>query len=230
MNNLIPNPWVRVGPGLGVGPNVPAFGGKQQLFRILPVNMNEHRLTQLPGGISGPPKAVAPAGEAPQIVSKNRPDKLLIRDPSQGSAIKTAPTLRPVLIKTINMTRKDQTILSQGQDLQTGPKYNRGMGYLTNPQNKLETCDRRSKPDRMGNAGRMNVRADPLASHGMVTSVRIDANTPNVPPPKAIVPENYVRDSIQQVNPYKEVHNPNSFTLNVAKDVLKSNPYNHPVA
>lgn len=230
MNNLNPNPWIRVGPGIGVGPNVPAFGGKQQLFRILPVNMNEHRLTNLPGRPTGAPKSLISAGEAPQNVSKNRPDRLLIRDPTKSSAIKTAPELRPTLIKTQQVTRKDQTILAQGENLLTGPKYNRGMGYMTNPQSKLDTCDRRSKPDRFGNAGRMNVRADPLNSFGMVTSVRIDSNSTHVPPPKAIVPENYARTFIQEVNPYKDSINPNIDSLNVAKEVLKTNPYNHSVA
>ena len=42
-----------VGPGVGVGPNVPAYGGYQQLFRVNPVNVGEYRLTTLPGR-SGP--------------------------------------------------------------------------------------------------------------------------------------------------------------------------------
>ena len=53
MNNLSPIEKQLVGPGVGVGPNVPAYGGYQQLFRVNPVNVGEYRLTTLPGR-SGP--------------------------------------------------------------------------------------------------------------------------------------------------------------------------------
>lgn len=53
MNNLSPIEKQMVGPGVGVGPNVPAYGGYQQLFRVNPVNVGEYRLTTLPGR-SGP--------------------------------------------------------------------------------------------------------------------------------------------------------------------------------
>ena len=49
MNNLAPIEKVQVGPGLGVDASVPAIGGHQQLFRVNPINVNEHRLTQLEG-------------------------------------------------------------------------------------------------------------------------------------------------------------------------------------
>jgi len=49
MNNLSPIEKQMVGPGLGVGPNVPAVGGYQQMLRINPINVGEHRLTTLPG-------------------------------------------------------------------------------------------------------------------------------------------------------------------------------------
>ena len=53
MNNLSPIEKQLVGPGLGVGPEVPAFGGNQQLFRVNPENVGAYRLTTLPGR-SGP--------------------------------------------------------------------------------------------------------------------------------------------------------------------------------
>jgi len=53
MNNLSPVEKQLVGPGLGVGANVPAFGGHQQLFRVNPENVGAYRLTTLPGR-SGP--------------------------------------------------------------------------------------------------------------------------------------------------------------------------------
>jgi hypothetical protein len=53
MNNLSPIEKQLVGPGLGVGASVPAFGGHQQLFRVNPENVGAYRLTTLPGR-SGP--------------------------------------------------------------------------------------------------------------------------------------------------------------------------------
>ena len=75
MNNLSPVEKQLVGPGLGVGPEVPAFGGNQQLFRVNPENVGAYRLTTLPGR-SGP--AFDPKGGRRGVVGKvsqNRPEK-----------------------------------------------------------------------------------------------------------------------------------------------------------
>jgi hypothetical protein len=75
MNNLSPVEKQLVGPGLGVGPDVPAFGGHQQLFRVNPENVGAYRLTTLPGR-SGP--AYDSKGGRRGIigeVSHNRPEK-----------------------------------------------------------------------------------------------------------------------------------------------------------
>ena len=53
MNNLGPVAAEQVGPGLGVGPNVPAYGGYQQLYQVRPTNVGAYKLTTLPGR-SGP--------------------------------------------------------------------------------------------------------------------------------------------------------------------------------
>jgi hypothetical protein len=53
MNNIGPASQEMVGPGLGVGPNVPAYGGYQQLYQVRPENVGAYRLTTLPGR-SGP--------------------------------------------------------------------------------------------------------------------------------------------------------------------------------
>jgi len=53
MNNLSPAEKQLVGPGLGVGADVPAYGGYQQLYQVRPTNVNGYKLTTLPGR-SGP--------------------------------------------------------------------------------------------------------------------------------------------------------------------------------
>ena len=75
MNNLSPVEKQLVGPGLGVGANVPAFGGHQQLFRVNPENVGAYRLTTLPGR-TGP--AYDSKGGRRGIVGEvahNRPEK-----------------------------------------------------------------------------------------------------------------------------------------------------------
>lgn len=54
---------VRVGPGLGLDPSVPAAGGYQQFFRIMPENANSYRKTNLPGRVV-PGMVPVPAGAA----------------------------------------------------------------------------------------------------------------------------------------------------------------------
>ena len=49
MDNIGPVETSQVGPGLGVGPQVPAYGGYQQLFRVKPTNVGSYKLTTLPG-------------------------------------------------------------------------------------------------------------------------------------------------------------------------------------
>jgi hypothetical protein len=52
MNNLSPSTKELVGPGLGVDPSIPAYGGYQQLYRVNPINVGEYKLTQLPGRVN----------------------------------------------------------------------------------------------------------------------------------------------------------------------------------
>lgn len=58
-NNVLPTQQIRVGKGLGVGPEVPASDGFHPMLRILPKNVNEHRLNNLPGGVVPGGSAVA---------------------------------------------------------------------------------------------------------------------------------------------------------------------------
>lgn len=75
MNNLSPIEKQLVGPGIAVGPDVPATGGFQQMVRVNPDNVGSYRLTTLPGR-SGPAHDVfggrrGTMGE----IGNNRPEK-----------------------------------------------------------------------------------------------------------------------------------------------------------
>ena len=74
MNNLTSVERRFVGPGLGVPADVPAFGGYQQQFRVMPNNVGAYKLTTLPGR-SGPAKDFVNRGSERLTVTQNRPQK-----------------------------------------------------------------------------------------------------------------------------------------------------------
>jgi len=74
MNNLSSAERRFVGPGLGVPANVPAYGGYQQQFRVMPNNVGAYKLTTLPGR-SGPAKDFVGRGSERLTVTQNRPEK-----------------------------------------------------------------------------------------------------------------------------------------------------------
>ncbi len=227
MRNLNPNPWVRVGPGIGVGPNVPSYGGYQQLAREMPVNVNEHRLTQLPGRPQAPPASLVPKQELSTMVAKNRPDKDFYRSPMPANGRLKAPEARGRFEKLMFTTKKEQTE-RRGKETLGGPRYILNSGYIVNGnQSLVRNLDNRSRPDRAGNPGRMNVRADPLGAQGALASVRIDNNVQPVNHGRSQVPMNYMRSGIQEANPYKDAQNPNTKHLDIAKKQLSQNIYNH---
>ena len=89
--------------------------------------------------------------------------------------------------------------------------------------------DRRGKPNRMGNAGRMNVRESALKQGGALTAVRSDTsridgrfNAAN-----GGWTQHYQNKSFHQFNPYKGNENPHTRRLDIASNQLKNNPFAH---
>ena len=90
--------------------------------------------------------------------------------------------------------------------------------------------DKRGRPDRAGNAGRMNVRASPLQQGGVVTAVRSDSNkrTDNYFGSASVTNNNnghYINDQYYKFNAFKGI--PEKNDLNVAKRQLANNPFAH---
>ena len=78
-NNVLPSEQLRVGPGLGVGPEVAATGGFHQFYRQMPLNVNEYKLTTLPGAVVPGGTTMGGKGEIQQISSINHnPGALVI--------------------------------------------------------------------------------------------------------------------------------------------------------
>jgi hypothetical protein len=129
MNNLSPAEKELVGPGLGVGADIPAYGGYQQLFRVNPNNVGGYRLTTLPGR-SGP--AFDHTGGKPGQVgelTQNRPEKtafLPMRRPEvrgraqgQGGSL-DGRLVRPSYQKTMRPTVRSE-ITTRTDGLQYAP-------------------------------------------------------------------------------------------------------------
>src|SRR5210317_1718954 len=89
--------------------------------------------------------------------------------------------------------------------------------------------DRRGKPNRMGNAGRMNVRESALKQGGALTAVRTDTTRVDgrVNAANGGWSQNYQQKPFHQFNAYKGNENPHSRTLDMAKRQLQNNPLAH---
>ena len=74
LNNVQPMEKQYVGPGLGIGSQIPAMGGYQQLFRVLPNNVGAYKLNTLPGR-SGPAGAIVSQPTLQSTVQFNKPEK-----------------------------------------------------------------------------------------------------------------------------------------------------------
>lgn len=268
MNNLGPVEKVMVGPGLGIDPSIPALGGYQQVYRVLPNNVGAYRLTTLPGR-AGPRNGAITGGAAPTAgtwgqVSQNRPEKTVYlpdrRAPARAKAAElNGVTVREIYEKGKKLTNRSQTGL-RNDTLSTAPAKsivghgtlaqdptrnkadlnNSQFSYVNNPSpgihsfvgayntapTDIRETDKRGKADRMGNAGRMNVRASPVNAQGMTTASRQLYGQQNINAKNGGWTQQYVAPMFQSNNPYKGNQNPwaNSGGLSIARNQLKNNP------
>ena len=65
---------VRVGPGLGLDPSVPAEGGFHSFTRVMPNNVNDYKANQLPGRVAGGKYQLSNKPTATTDTPKNRPN------------------------------------------------------------------------------------------------------------------------------------------------------------
>ena len=76
-NNVLPAEQLRVGPGLGVGPEIAATGGFHQFYRQLPLNVNDYKLTTLPGGVNHGASHVQKPEASQNTAVNHHPDALV---------------------------------------------------------------------------------------------------------------------------------------------------------
>jgi len=89
--------------------------------------------------------------------------------------------------------------------------------------------DRRGKPNRMGNAGRMNVRESALKQGGRLTSVRTDTTRIDgrMNAANGGWTQQYQQKAFHQFNAYKGNANPHAQDLGIAQRQLQNNPLAH---
>jgi hypothetical protein len=235
MNNVTPADKKYVGRGLGLSPDTPASGGFQQFFRILPNNMNEERLTTLSGTWGGPANPVIKNGGTtlgaishPAKLSKTTSNYMPMqtRGQGQGGAI-TAPEGRPDFQKTRRTTNRQETGLRK-DGLEMGPgQYMIAEAYGSAYDDPIRWSKNRINPDRAGNGGRMNVRADPVGAVGANTTTRLEAGALPVRPADASRGSRYLPNQYDRLNVFKGQKDPRSERLNLANNVLKGNPFAH---
>jgi hypothetical protein len=236
MNNLPPVERIRVGPGLGVAPDVPATGGFQQFFRVLPNNINEERLTTIEGR-PGPASAFIKNGgtvigdithQAKDTKAWNRPPAQN-RGEGQGGAL-TGPEGRPDFIRSKRTTIRQETG-SREDTLSSGPgKYHVSQPYATGgaytDTSLTRSSDNRGNADRAGAPGRMNVRMDAVNQTGAATNLRAETTPFPVAAPDGGRFQNYQRAEFDQLNEKKGTLNPRATAefLDVAIQQLEKNP------
>ena len=149
MNNLSPVGKELVGPGLGVGADVPAYGGYQQLFRVNPNNVGAYRLTTLPGR-SGPAFDHT-GGKAAQVgqLTQDRPEKtafLPMRRPDvRGRAQGQGGSLDGRLVRASYQKTMRPTTRSENSTRTDGLQYAPAKKFISNGQ--LEQEPTRNKFD-----------------------------------------------------------------------------------
>jgi len=237
MNNVPPVERMNVGPGLGVGPDVASTGGFQQFFRVLPNNINEERLTTLPGA-EGPPNPVVKNGlttmGAVSHVAKQ--SKTFYRPPAQNSGQGQGGALRGFEGRPDQMRTKRSTIRGdtgfRGDTLELGPsQYNVYQPYDGALMDKSlpHLSGNRSNPDRAGNGQCMNVRDDPVNVVGTMTNIRPESIPFNIGPVEVVrgTTQNYVKPDFDKFNNKKMNSNPYSSpdSLEIAIRQLEKNSF-----
>lgn len=231
MNNVNPGgQWTNVGRGLGVCADVPAAGGFQQFFRVLPNNVNDERLIPLAGNMGGPTNPVVKNGAVNIGDLTHFPERETVYrtgGPSaqgQGGIIR-GPEGRPQFNRTERPTIRAET----GNQMFGGPaQYNVYQPYVdTGIKSLPHLTGNRSNQDRPGNGQKMNVRADPLSVVGEVTNLRRDLATdhPGIVGPLQGTVQQYLPPEYNDFNEKKSTVNPIMHTLSIGKEVTSKNPY-----
>jgi hypothetical protein len=148
MNNLSPIEKQLVGPGLGLAPEVPAAGGFHQQYRVMPTNVGEYKLTQLPGRTNHGADTMGGRRGLVAEVAKNRPERtteLFERLPTARGRAQgmSAITPRQEHERTKRTTNRSETGLrNDGLEVSAPKRFTSAMTIAQEPtRNKSDLTD-----------------------------------------------------------------------------------------
>jgi len=159
MNNLSPVEKQLVGPGLGLAPEVPAAGGFHQQYRVMPTNVGEYKLTQLPGRVNHGSDTMGGRRGIVGEVNKNRPERtteLLDRLPTTRGRAQgmSAITPRQEHERTKRTTNRSETGLrTDGLEVSAPKRFTSALTIAQEPT--------RNKSDLTGAQFQFNDRVQP---------------------------------------------------------------------
>jgi hypothetical protein len=241
MNNVPPIERKNVGPGLGVGADVPSTGGFHQYFRALPTNVNEEKLTTLEGR-EGPPNPFIKNGGTiiGDITHQAKETKAWARQPAHGRAggqggALTGTEGRPEFLKTLRTTIRQETGMRTDTQ-EFGPaQYKVTQPYATGQGAYTDTAltrmsGNRENGNRPGNSQRMNVRNDPVNQVGAMSTLRPESVPVPVGPVNGSRFQNYQAPDYDKFCEKKANRNPlaNPNNLDIAIRQLENNPIAQP--
>ena len=201
------------------------------------------RLPNVPGraqGQGGSLNGVVPRGE----YQKSKRTTNRAETTSRGDGLEFAPAKKiisaPTLAEDPTRNKGDVNVLEYGHVNNPAPGIYSFHGAYTNTPEVLyksaaiRPADRRGKKDRSGNAGRMNVRSDPLNQNGLITAVRSDTTRVDgwVGGANGGWTQQYVKPMYQNNNAYKGNANPraSNMYLGTAVKQLQNNPLAYSLA
>ena len=195
------------------------------------------RLPNVPGraqGQGGSLNGVVPRGEYQKTKrATNRAETT-----SRGDGLEFAPAKSIISARTLaedpTRNKGDINVLEYGHVNNPAPGIHSFHGaYTISPEvihksAAIRPADRRGNKDRAGNAGRMNVRANPLNQNGAITAVRSDTSRVDgwTGAANGGWTQNYVKPMYQNNNAYKGNANPRASNqyLGTAVKQLQTNP------
>jgi hypothetical protein len=124
-NNVLPAEQIRVGRGVGVGPDVAATDGFHPMYRVIPKNVGEYKKNNLPGRTNHGFSRIQARTEAPKISMNHNPGSLVYdqnRRPMQESrAAVLAPAVYGALSQDPGMRPRPMDIDRFGNPAAAGP-------------------------------------------------------------------------------------------------------------
>jgi len=124
-NNVLPAEQIRIGRGIGVGPDVPASDGFHPMYRVMLKNVGEYKKNNLPGRANHGAHAVAKSTKAAKVAVNRNPGSTVYdqdRRPMMPSmAAVHAPTVQPELAQDPGSRPRPMDMDRFGNPTRAGP-------------------------------------------------------------------------------------------------------------